>query len=87
MRDFTLIAHDQAAGTDVYCNTAQHITITHPVNIYSGLPGEVSLTDCHCAQLVPEATGKPELSNAAIEGEDVPPATPEAFDELGADPK
>lgn len=33
--------------------------------------------------LVPEATGTPELSNAAVEGQDVPPATPAEFEKLG----
>lgn len=103
MNDFQLISHDQAARTDVYCDTGHHITVTHPVNQHSGLPAAVALTDCNCAQshivpaeqlpasdlatihpdLVPEATGEPELSNAAVEGDDVPPATPAELEKLG----
>lgn len=103
MNEFQLIGHDQATRTDVYCDTGHHITITHPVNLHSGLPGVVTLTDCNCAQLkavpaellpasdldtinpdlVPEATGTPELSNAAVEGDAVPPATPAEFEKLG----
>jgi hypothetical protein len=37
------------------------------------------------ADLVPEATGEPDLTNAAVEGDDVPPATHGEFESLGAD--
>lgn len=75
---FERISRDDATRTEVYSDGVMTVTLVLPMHITSGLPCEVSVC-------IPEVTGEPE-ANAKVEGEDVPPATPEEFESLGADP-
>lgn len=72
---------------EVYSDGVTLITVVHPAHRHSGFPLEITtrpviekFDDEHG---IPEATGEPELTNAHVDGEDVPPATPAEFDKLG----
>lgn len=79
---FTLIHDDPPKQT--YCDQTQHIHVVLPANAHSGFPLGLSLGLCDCQVVMPEdaTEATPDLTNAATEGEDVPPASPEAFEKL-----
>lgn len=84
---FERISADEATCTEVYSDGVTLITVVHPAHRHSGFPLQITANaviekfdDEHG---IPEATDEPELTNAHVEGEDVPPATHAEFEKLG----